>query len=353
MTTIVSLFGIVGRFAGDLLMSALGWASSLLFGRVPRSHQVFLVLMMAGSFVWLVSILALILPSIAAVMLTNTPHPPFVNMRWLAAALLIAVAALPLLVGAAGYLVPADEERVTGARAFLEILRGYLLTPLIGGLLIFMAAVGIVRKIRSLRHGWVETHVPIVAVAGRYDEMVLDLQRGLATGGTLVHANDAPRVLTLPAILLTRVAGPSVGKLRPDRLIELCGNDIRVGVYPYDIAISSDKADRIRLRAAVMNALGNSDAHLTTSAEGQAVEERIQRLSELAADGVPRSDVERGLEAIDRQLLGLAISSEEWDVLFRQRLKLECAYLRKLTSPEPSSSREAGPELALIGVPVA
>lgn len=353
MTTIVSVFGIVGRFAGDLMMAALGWASSLLFGRVPRSHQVFLVLMMAGSFVWLVTILALILPSIAALMLTNTPHPPFVNMRWLAAALLVAVVALPLLVGAAGYLVPADGERVTGTRAFLEVLRGYVLTPLIGALLIFMAGVGMARKIRSLRHGWVETHVPIVAVPGRYDEMVLDLQRGLATGGTMVDASDAPRVLTLPAMLLTRVAGPNVRKLRPDRLIELCGNDVRVGVYPYDIAISSDRAERMRLRAAVMNALGNSDAHLTTSAEAQAVEERIQGLAELAAHGAPGSDVEHGLETIDRQLLGLAVSAEEWDVLFRQRLKLECAYLRQLTSPDSIGSLEAAPERALIGVPVA
>jgi hypothetical protein len=43
MTILVSVFGFVGRFAGDLLTSALGWASSLLFGRVPRAHQVLAV----------------------------------------------------------------------------------------------------------------------------------------------------------------------------------------------------------------------------------------------------------------------------------------------------------------------
>jgi hypothetical protein len=48
MTMLISFFGFAGRIAGSLLTSALGWASSLLFGRVPRSHQVFLVLMMAG-----------------------------------------------------------------------------------------------------------------------------------------------------------------------------------------------------------------------------------------------------------------------------------------------------------------
>src|SRR5665811_2352938 len=99
MTILVSVFGFAGRFAGDLLTSALGWASSLLFGRVPRSHQVFLVLMMAGSFLWLVLLLGLVLPSIAALLLSSTPHPPFVDQAWLAFVLLVGVVFLPLGVG--------------------------------------------------------------------------------------------------------------------------------------------------------------------------------------------------------------------------------------------------------------
>jgi hypothetical protein len=88
MTILVSVFGFAGRFSGDLLTSALGWASSLLFGRVPRSHQVFLVLMMAGSFLWLVLLLALVLPIVSSTLLAATPHPPFVDQAWLAAVLL-------------------------------------------------------------------------------------------------------------------------------------------------------------------------------------------------------------------------------------------------------------------------
>jgi hypothetical protein len=352
MTMIVSVFGILGRFAGDLMMSALGWASSLLFGRVPRSHQIYLVLMMAGSFLWIVAVLGIVVPSVATFVLTSTPHPLFIDLRWFTAALFIILVALPLLVGAAGYLVPADGERVEGAGAVVEVLRGYLLTPLLSALLIFMAGVGIVRKIRSLRHGWVETHVPIVAVPGRYDAMVVDLQRGLATGGTKVDARDAPRVLTLPAMILTRVAGPNVRKLRPDRLIDLCGHDLRIGVYPYDIAISSNKAERMRLRAAVMDALGNADAHLTTSAEAQAVEARIQKLGEAVAAGAIGSDIELGLEDVDRQLLRLVVSAEEWDILYRQRLKLECTYLRPGTRRRPELTPGPVPEQILTEVPV-
>src|SRR5665811_70692 len=91
VTIVVSFFGFAGRFAGDLLTSALGWASSLLFGRVPRSHQIFVVLMMAGSFTWLLFVLGLVLPSIAALLLSATPHPPFVDQAWLAFVLLVGV----------------------------------------------------------------------------------------------------------------------------------------------------------------------------------------------------------------------------------------------------------------------
>ncbi|HEX7472859.1 MAG TPA: hypothetical protein VF323_07235, partial [Candidatus Limnocylindrales bacterium] len=179
MTTIISIFGLAGRVAGDLMTSALGWASSLLFGRVPRSHQIYLVLMMAGSFVWIVVILSLVVPSVAAVLLSATPHPPFVDRALLAAALLFAAVFLPLFVGFAGYLVPAEGERPGGMVVLREVLRGYLLTPLISGLLVFLAGVGIARKIRSRRHGWSDAHVPIVVKPGGYDRLVADLRDAL------------------------------------------------------------------------------------------------------------------------------------------------------------------------------
>ena len=66
MTVIVSAFGVAGRLAGDLLDSALGWASSLLFGRVPGAHRRYLTLMMAGSFAWMLVLLGLLLLAIAS-----------------------------------------------------------------------------------------------------------------------------------------------------------------------------------------------------------------------------------------------------------------------------------------------
>ncbi|HYX10922.1 MAG TPA: hypothetical protein VE817_03010, partial [Candidatus Acidoferrum sp.] len=261
---LISIFGIAGRFAGDLLTTALGWASSLLFGRVPRSHQIFVVLMMAWSFLWVVALLGLLIPSIASVLLSATPHPPFVDQAWLGFALLITVIVAPLAVGLAGYLVPADGERPEGLAVAGEMLRGYLLAPLISGLLFFLAAVGLARKARSRRYGWSDVHIAIVVKPGHYDEMVADVERALAGREVPVTAGDAPWVLTLPSRLLTRVAGENVRKLRPDRLVELSGRNMRIGMYPSDIAISGVARDRVRARAVILGSLPTERVHLTT-----------------------------------------------------------------------------------------
>ena len=325
MTILVSVFGIAGRFAGDLLTSALGWASSLLFGRVPRSHQIFLVLMMAASFVWLIMLLGLLLPSIASLLLSATPHPPFVDRAWLGFALLVAVVVLPLGVGLAGYLVPAQGERPERISIPLEILRGYLLTPLIVGLLIFLAGVGLSRKLRSKRHGWADTHVPIVVKPGGYGKMVVDLHDALASADLSTAAEDAPWVLTMPAQLLTRVAGSNVRKLRPDRLMTLTGHDLKIGVYPSDIAISGATRERTRARSAILSRLTTTSAHLTMSAEAQEVEDRLSRLAGSADANTSMSpaDARVAFEPIDALLLDLAVPTDEWDILYRMRLQIE------------------------------
>jgi hypothetical protein len=325
MTILVSIFGMAGRFAGDLLTSALGWASSLLFGRVPRSHQIFLVLMMAASFVWLIMLMGLLVPSIASLLLSATPHPPFVNQVWLGFALLVAVVVLPLGVGLAGYLVPAQGERPERIKLPIEILRGYLLTPLIGGLLIFLAGVGISRKVRSKRHGWSDTHVPIVVKPGGYEQMVADLHDALVTAALPTVAEEAPWVLTVPAQLLTRVAGNNVRKLRPDRLMTLNGPQLKIGVYPSDIAISGATRERTRARSAILSRLTTTSAHLTVSAEAQEVEDRLGRLARAGdvAGAMSPAHARVAFEPIDALLLDLTVATDEWDILYRLRLQIE------------------------------
>ncbi len=49
MAIFAGVFALIGRQAGRFLTAALGWASTLLFGRVPQSRQVILAIMTLGS----------------------------------------------------------------------------------------------------------------------------------------------------------------------------------------------------------------------------------------------------------------------------------------------------------------
>jgi hypothetical protein len=325
MTILISVFGFAGRFAGDLLMTALGWASSLLFGRVPRSHQVFLVLMMALSFLWVVAVVALLVPTVASTLLATTPHPPFVDNQWVGTAVLLSVVGLPLAVGAAGYLVPANGERADGVVIPREILRGYLLAPVLSGLLIFLAGVGIARKIRSKRHGWSDAHVAIVVKPGSYEQLVVDVRNALASADLRVTAGDAPWVLTLPARTLSHVAGRNIRNLRPDRLIVLTGSNLNVGVYPSDIAISGSVRRRTQARAAIVSRLATASAHQTTSKEAQEVEDRLGEIARPGGSAAPppSARARKEFEEIDKTLLDLEVPTDEWDILYRIRLQIE------------------------------
>ena len=147
MTAIVSLFGFVARFAGDLLNTATGWAGTLMFGRVPQSHRRYLTAMLGGSVLWVVLVIVFLVPGILAWSLSTTPHPSFITSSWLAFVATLGVVLVPLGVGLAAWMAPADENRAKGLRGALEPVRGYLLAPVIGGLLVFLAGVGFVRKV--------------------------------------------------------------------------------------------------------------------------------------------------------------------------------------------------------------
>lgn len=325
MTILLSIVGVIVRFASAILTTTLGWASTLLFGRVQRSHQIFVVSMLGGSLLWLALIVVALIPAIAGVGLSLTPHPPSLTEAVLRSIVLVGIVALPLGVGLCAALVPSAGDRPTGLRLGKELMRGYLLTPILAGLMIFLPAVGITRKARSLRHHWSDVHVPIVVKPDGYDTVVSDLQAALGAASISVRSEDAPRVLSLPAWILTRVSGPGVRTLRADRLVELKGPDLRVGIYPSDIAISGTSATRSTARAAIISRLATTAAHLTSTAEAQAMEDRLDgivaRGSTAVAGETPRQREE--LEAIDRELVDLPVSAEEWDILYRIRLQIE------------------------------
>jgi len=329
MAILASLFAAIGRQAGRALTTALGWASTLLFGRVSHEKHLLLTLISLGSLAWVVMLLGVLLPDLGTFLLTTLPLPAFIDHNWVRLAMLIGVLVAPLLVGVGGLFIVDAAGRPSGLDAVRQVLRGYPVAFLLAFTLIFLAVVGVVRKARTIARRRTDAHIPIVVHAGGYSTMVDDLEMALRDAGLPVGRRPAAAILAVPARLVARVAGGGVRALVPDELTTLFSPVIEVELYPSDIAISGEKAAVARARAAIASRLTVTAAYLTTSREAQAVEDELDRITEarktMDAEGLPgRSDaLLADLQAIDATLAMLVVDAAEWEVLYRMRLQVE------------------------------
>lgn len=329
MAIFAGIFGLIGRQAGRFLTAALGWASMLLFGRVPQSRQLILAVMTLGSIAWVAMVAGVILPEAGTLLLGFVPIPDFVDENWVRLGMLLAALATPLLIGLGGLLIPDAADRPAGFQAVRQVLRGYPLAFLLAFTLLFLAVVGTIRKVRSLARRWSDAHVPIVVQPGGYARMVHDLTGALDQAGLHVHEEPAPAILSTPARLVGLVAGGGIRAYVPDRLTLLVAKDLEVSLYPSDIAISGQKASVARARAAIATRLAATAAHLTTTRDAQDIEDRLRRIAEtpptVDADGsaIVAPDAASEFEAVDRALASIDIDYDEWEVLYRVRLQVE------------------------------
>jgi hypothetical protein len=326
VTTFVSVIGIVGRAIGSVLTSSLGWASSLLYGRVPADHRRYLDVIMFSSLLWGLLVVIALIPGVGSFLLTSTPFVGSIGLAVLRTAIVAGLVLLPAVVGLAGCLVPADENRPRGPAILAQIARGYPLTILITVLALFLPAVGLARKVGNARRGWSDAHIAIVVKPRAYEALVDDLRSALGQAKIETATHDAPGVLLLPGRLLSLLGGKHVEGLVPDRLVELRGDDLDITVYPSDVAISGKTRARLEAREVLMTSLATAHAHLTTHAESQTFEDRIARV--VAEDPPKGAAIQPAFERLDEALAELDIPTEDWDVLFRLRLQAERDLLR-------------------------
>jgi hypothetical protein len=328
MAILAVLFALGSRFVGRILTTALGWASTLLFGRVPASRQYLLLGITFGSVIWVVLLAGVLLPDVGTFLLVLVPSQDLIPESIVRLIMLIGALVVPAVIGALTLALSGGRERTAGTVA-TAIVRGYPLTAMLAVLLVFLAVLSIVRKVHSLTRRWTDAHVPLVVLPGRYDEVAADLDEAVTAAGLDVEPRTAPAYLSKPARWLAAVAGSGAASLVPDRMIQLQGKDIDILIYSMDLLVSGKPKAVARARAAMASRLTTSAAHLTTVAEAQAIEDRLAALAKRrdpdAPDRPARFDdaVAAEFAAIDEELAAIEVPYEEWEVLYRQRLQVE------------------------------
>jgi hypothetical protein len=172
---------------------------------------------------------------------------------------------------------------------------------------------------------------------GAYDRVVAELGDVLVRSGIEARRRPAPNVLLLPARVLDRVAGRTLGSMVPDRLMLLAGPGLEILVYPSDIAISGEKPLVARSRAAIASRLTRAPAWMTISAEAQAIEDEIEATTRMMAS----AERSAALSRIDEQLASIVLPYDEWETLYRMRLQVDLGLDDR--EPDPSPQRPAAP----------
>ena len=325
-----ALFAAAGKFAGKVVTMVLGWASVLLFGRVPQSKQMLLALITLGSIAWVVALIGVLVPDVGSFLLAAVPKPDFVDELWIRLAMVALAIVLPLAIGVLTVMVLDEARRPTGSGLVVQVLRGYLYAPVLAITLVVLAGIALWRKGRALASHLEDAHVAVIVKPGGYEQVVTDLERAVDDADVEVSQRPAPAALTIPPRLLAAVGGPAVAALVPDELVSLEGDGISILVYPSDIALLGRKPVVARTRAAIVARLTGTSAWLTSAEETQAIEDELERLADRPDPGPTP------FRRLDARLAALAVPYDDWETVYRLRLQVENA-LRIRDASEPGT----------------
>jgi hypothetical protein len=319
MAIIGGLFAALGRFAGKVVTMLLGWASVLLFGRVPHSKQSLLAFITLGSIAWVVTLVGVLVPDVGSFLLAAVPRPDFVPELWIRLTMLAIAIVLPLVIGFLTVLVLDEDRRPKGGALIVQVLRGYLYAPVLALSLVVLAGIALGRKLIALAKRKQDAHVAVIVKPGGYEQVVVDIERALDDAGVDVSRRKAPAALTIPPKLLAAVGGKAVAALVPDELVQLEGGGLSALIYPSDIALLGEKAVVARGRAAILARLTVTEAYLTSAEETQKVEDRLAAI----AKGPAAAASPGTFRQIDEQLATLTVPPDDWETLYRLRLQVE------------------------------
>ena len=345
MVLLQALLTAASRSAGKALNTAFGWATMMLFGKVPDDKQIYLSVISFGSVLWLVALIGVAVPGAATWLLGFITLPEWVQDGWIRLAMLAAVAILPLVIGAVSLVMVDAEDRpkTLGGKAKM-VLRGYPFALGLAITLVMMTLFAPVMKARNIIRRWTSEHVAIMVEPQDYLAVVADVQAALAKGGLETRRELATWMLRFPTRVLTFFGGGAVENLAADQLTTLKSEKIEVLLHPSDMVVSGRQLEAARAHAVITEQLTFTRAYMTWTKEANQVEDKLRGIWRGIQAGKPGELAQLG--AIEKELSTLKVSYEEWETLFREKLQVERGLLQVMAgvTDRPRDLTEASPE---------
>ncbi len=320
-------FALLARQMGRILNTAFGWATTMLFGKVPSNRQSILSIIALVAVLWLVLLVGVIFPSVGTMLLAFVPLPEWVEPNWVRLGMLIAAAILPAITGGLTLLLMEPNDRPDSAWGYIKtIFKGYPYTLGLALAIVAMIFVAPILKARDLWNGWTQRHIPVVVEADDYFEVVNHLQQILARVGLKTKRGHASWLLRWPTRVFAWLAGSGADTLVARELQTLRSKEMEVLLHPSDLVIHADEPIAARVFAQVNEHLAFSKAYLSWTKEGQEIEDSVRRIALELGDKkslIPTSQHRHRLTEVRKKLEGLNLEAEEWEVLFREVLLVE------------------------------
>lgn len=309
------------RSLGRLFNTAFGWATILLFGKVPHARRVYLSGITFGSILWITALLGTISPSVGTFLLSFLTVPNWVDLNWVRAGMLAGVMALPIVVGIASlFILPPEDRPSTAAGRTARILHGFPYTIGVAITLVMLIALAPILKLRNFLRRWTDQHVPVIVESDAYLEVLTDAERALAAGGFPTQREPVGWMLRTSTRVLTFFAGDARNRLVANHLTRLVSPRIEVLVHPSDLVISGRAQDVARARAILSEHLTFTKAYMTWEKEANEFEDRLRDIWVEAQRRPSRSStiqLFRRLRECKEDLQTIQLPYEEWEVLFR------------------------------------
>ncbi|MFN2521121.1 MAG: hypothetical protein ABR525_08760 [Candidatus Limnocylindria bacterium] len=310
MLPLGGIFAFVGRQLGRIMTLAFSWATTALFGRVPKDKQLLLSAMAGASLLWPIVLVSIAFPSVATFLLAFVKLPAWAE-GYVRPVMIVLAILLPLAVGGLSARIQAPSPK--GLALLPALLRGFPYALGLFLVLVWMLFLAPVSKIGAIVRRWQDAHVPISIQPGGYDTVVRDLGDALGRAQLSVQPVPAGWAYAMPGRILALFAGKRVGALVPENVVRLAGTGFEVTVHPMDLALRGAKVPLGRARAAITSELAFTAAHQTWTKRAQELEDELAAASESGVD----------LDALGEKIVHADLEHDEWDILYRVFLQVQ------------------------------